>query len=413
MAATRVGGTSVDSSERPSRATADQRRRRGLRIVIALGVVSLLADVVYEGARSILGPFLATLGASATTVGLISGLGEFAGYGVRFFAGYAADRTRDYWGLTIAGYALTVISVPLLGVANSILLALALVIGERLGKAIRSPPKDTILSFATFELGRGYGFGLHEALDQTGAVLGPLLLAGVLAARNGDYKLAFLVLAIPGALAMTALLWTRRRLPNPRELEPTEATAEVGEPAAPAYRRYMAFTFLAVLGFAPFPLIGYHLVTRDVVSDAAVPLLFAFAMAVDAGVAVVAGRIYDRRGLWVLSIVPAATAAVLLSFTDTPLLVWIGVGMWGAVMGLQESTLRAAVGDMIHAHRRGMAYGVFNGLYGLALLAGATAMGVLYGISTSWLVAFVGFVELVATAALIRMLRAVGSVRST
>jgi MFS family permease len=378
----------------------------GLRVVVALGVVSLLADMVYEGARSILGPFLVTLGASAATVGLISGTGEFAGYGIRFFAGYATDRTRDYWGWTIAGYALTVISVPLLGVANSVVLALALVIGERLGKAVRSPAKDTILSFATSEMGRGYGFGIHEALDQIGAVLGPLLLAAILALREGDYRLAFLSLAIPGALTMVALLWTRRRLPHPHELEapPSHDSRSNADPAP--YRRYMAFTFLAVLGFAPFPLIGYHLVTQDVVADSTVPLLFALAMAVDAGAALLGGRIYDRRGLWVLAAVPAATAAVLLSFTTTPGLVWVGVAIWGGVMGLQESTLRAAVGDMIPGHRRGAAYGVFNGLYGFGLLGGSVAMGALYGISVGWLVAFVAVVELLAAVASIWMLRA-------
>jgi MFS family permease len=383
------------------------RRPSGLWVVVALGIVSLLADMVYEGARSILGPFLVTLGASAATVGLVSGIGEFAGYAARFFAGYATDRTREYWALTIAGYALTVISVPLIGLAGSVTLALALVVGERLGKAIRSPAKDTILSFATAEMGRGYGFGLHEALDQTGAVIGPLLLAAILALHEGDYRLAFLSLAIPGVLTMAVLLWTRRRIPDPRELEDVkEEDEDANATRSRPYRLYMGFTFLAVLGFAPFPLIGYHLVTQNVVADSTVPLLFALAMAVDAGVAVLAGRIYDRRGLWVVAIVPAATAAVLLAFTDTPTLVWIGVAIWGGVMGLQESTLRAAVGDMIPGHRRGTAYGIFNGLYGFALLAGSTAMGALYGLSVSWLAAFVASTELLAAGASAWMLRA-------
>jgi MFS family permease len=382
------------------------RRRSGLQVVVAMGIVSLLADIVYEGARSILGPFLATLGASAATVGLISGIGEFAGYGLRFFAGYAADRTRDYWALTIAGYVLTVVSVPLLGVAGSVELALALVIGERLGKAVRTPAKDTILSFATYEMGRGYGFGLHEALDQTGAVLGPLLLATILALHEGDYKLAFLSLAVPGALTLVMLAWTRRRFPKPEDLEPpAESLRHYDGDRSPAYRRYMVFTFVAVLGFAPFPLIGYHLAAQHVVSDSAVPLIFAFAMATDAAVAVFAGRLYDRRGLIVLAVVPVATAAVLLAFTRTPWLVWIGAGVWGGVMGLQESTLRAAVGDMIAGSKRGTAYGVFNALYGFALLAGGVAMGALYGASVSLLVAFVLAIELVASAACVWLIR--------
>jgi MFS family permease len=403
------GPASIERSDSTSAEAAERaaRRRSGLRAVVALGVVSLLADMVYEGARSILGPFLATLGAGAATVGLISGIGEFAGYGLRFFAGYAADRTRDYWALTIGGYALTVVSVPLLGVAGSVELALALVVGERLGKAVRTPAKDTLLSFASSEMGRGYGFGLHEALDQTGAVLGPLLLAAILALDQGDYELAFLSLAIPGALTLVALVWTRHRFPDPSALElHVPAREDVADGGSPAYRRYMIFTFLAVLGFAPFPLIGYHLVTRHVVSGSSVALIFAFAMAVDAVAALIAGRIYDRRGLTVLLAVPPATALVLVAFTQAPALVWVGAGVWGGVMGLQESTLRAAVADMIPGHKRGTAYGIFNALYGLALLVGAVAMGALYGRSLGLLVAFVVAVELLAVGASAWMIRA-------
>jgi MFS family permease len=383
------------------------RRRAGLRAVVALGIVSLLADMVYEGARSILGPFLLTLGASAGTVGVISGIGEFAGYGFRFFAGYAADRTKGYWALTIGGYALTIVSVPLLGLTTSVELALALVIGERLGKAVRTPAKDTVLSYATYEMGRGYGFGLHEALDQIGAVVGPLLLSAILAIHENDYKLAFLSLALPGALTMAMLLWTWRRIPEPHLLEPPVETREArAMPKLKAYRRYMLFTFLAVLGFVPFPLIGFHLAQQHVVSDATVPLIFALAMAVDAVVALLAGRIYDRRGLRLLIVVPFATVVVLLAFTNTPWVVWTGAAAWGGVMGLQESTLRAAVADMIPGPKRGMAYGIFNALYGVALLAGSAAMGALYGVSVGLLVGFVTAAELLAGGASFLMFRA-------
>jgi MFS family permease len=374
-----------------------------------MGIVSLFADMVYEGARSILGPFLVTLGASSAAVGLVSGLGEFAGYGLRVVAGYAADRTQRYWALTIAGYGLTVVSVPLLGFVGRVDLALALVVGERLGKAIRTPSRDTLLSHASHSIGRGWGFGLHEALDQTGAVIGPLLLAGVLALRQGDYRLAFLSLAIPGALAMGALAWARMRLPDARALEiSNKADDDAGDGATSAanrlvYRRYLMFTFLAVLGFAPFPLIAYHLVIEHVVGQATIPLMFAFAMGVDALVALVCGRAYDRRGLMTLVGVPFATALVLLAFTHTAPLAWAGAGVWGAVMGLQESTLRAAVGDLIAAPRRATAYGIFNGLYGLGFLVGATALGALYGQSIASVVLFVVAAEVLAVAAFARL----------
>src|SRR3954469_12273244 len=189
------------------------------RFVLALGVVSLLADMVYEGARSIIGPYLATLGASAAVVGIVAGAGEFIGYGLRVVTGYAVGRTGRYWTWTILGYALTVLSVPAIGTTGLIAPALVLYGTERLGKAVRSPAKDTLLSFASTGTGRGRAFGVHQTLDQTGALLGPLLLAAVLSWREGDYRLSFGVLLVPGVLAIAVLLWLRSRVPDPRDYE--------------------------------------------------------------------------------------------------------------------------------------------------------------------------------------------------
>lgn len=130
-------------------------QQEALRFILTLGLLSLVTDMVYEGARSILGPFLVTLGASAAAVGFISGVGEFVGYGLRVAAGYLADRTQRYWTFTIAGYLLTVVAVPLLGLVGRLDLAFALVIAERLGKAIRTPARDALLSHASHGIGRG------------------------------------------------------------------------------------------------------------------------------------------------------------------------------------------------------------------------------------------------------------------
>lgn len=384
-------------------------RQQALRFIVALGLLSLFADMVYEGARSILGPFLVTLGASAATVGFISGVGEFVGYGLRIVAGYWADRTHRYWALTITGYLLTIVAVPLLGLVGRLDLAFALVIAERLGKAIRTPSRDTLLSHASYGIGRGLGFGLHEALDQTGAVLSPLLLAAVLASKEGDYRFAFGILVVPGVLAVIALAWARLKVPDPARFEDSSSAESAEDPnhrAVPeSLRRYVVFAFLMSLGFAPFPLIAFHLTTTEVVSTAQIPLLFAAAMAVDAAIAVSVGRLYDRRGLVVLVVAPVATAAALLMFTRTTPLVWIGGLVWGAVLGIQESTLRAAVADLAHGARRATAYGIFNAAYGFALLAGGTAMGFLYQRSLLGLVAFVIACE-TAASFLLRRLRA-------
>ena len=408
--------SNADPAAVPTRA-APSARRRAIGFVVAVGIGSLLADVVYEGARSIVGPFLATLGASAAFVGFISGIGEFVGYGLRIVAGWISDRTRSYWLLTIGGYALNVAVVPLLGLVGNIELATALLLAERLGKAIRVPARDTLISYASRPIGSGFAFGLHEALDQVGAVVGPLLLAATLALRPGDYRTAFLLLAVPAVLTVVALVSARARFPDaalPDAGLPArghDAASELmgGAPPKPfgraAFARYAVFTLLALVGFAPYPLIAFHLTANGVVSSGQVPLLFAFAMAVDAGVALIAGRAYDRRGFAVLVAVPLGTAATLSLFTTSVPLVWLGAAVWGAVLGIHESTLRAAVADLVPPERRGIGYGVFNSLYGIALLISGGVLGLLYERSIGLVIAFVVVAEVLALAAFVVMLR--------
>ncbi len=271
------------------------------RFVLVFGTVSLLADVVYEGARSITGPLLASLGASAVVVGVVTGAGEAAALVLRLVSGPLADRTRRFWTFTIAGYALTVITVPLLGLAATLGVASVLVIAERVGKAIRSPAKDTLLSHATAVTGRGRGFAVHEALDQIGAVLGPLTVAAVLIASGGNYTPALLVLAAPGVAALALLAWLRARVPDPAAYEPpavaVPATTAAGAPASRngpggspteatrlprQFWIYAGFTAATTLGFTTFGVLSFHLVERGLLPAAGVPVLYAAAMGVDA-----------------------------------------------------------------------------------------------------------------------------------
>ena len=301
---------------------------------------------------------------------------------LRSVTGWLADRTGSYWGMAFLGYGLTVAAVPLLGWVGRVDLALALVVAERLGKAIRSPARDALLADAAEPLGRGWGFGIHEALDQIGAVLGPLLLAAILAARDADYRLAFTVLVVPGVLTVAALVMAQRWTPGvPERPQPRSAVDENSSRSGRA-RLYLLFVFLTAIGFAPFPLIAFHLRASGIFGDARIPLLFAMAMAVDAGAALVSGRLYDRSGLRVLMVAPLLSVAALAAFTETEPMVWVAMAAWGAVMGVQESTLRAAVGDLAASARRATAYGLFNTAYGIALLVGGLMLGVLYEWST-------------------------------
>lgn len=389
--------------------------------VLAFGVVSLLADMVYEGARSIIGPYLGTLGASATVVGVVAGAGEFIGFGLRVVSGYAVGRTQHYWAWTITGYALTVLSVPLIGVTGMIAPALLLYGTERLGKAVRSPAKDTLLSHASASTGRGSAFGVHQALDQTGAMLGPLLLAAVLAWRDGDYRLAFGVLAVPGVLVLAVLLWLRARVPDPAayehgaEVPASGGHASQARASSPAraslprrFWQYAAAVAVLSCGVAPFPLLAYHAQTTGLLSDALVPVLFAVAMAVDGLSGLLVGRIYDRRGPRVLLAVPVAAAVAAIAFGSTVALVWVGVAIWGVVNGVLDSSIKAVVTELVPSQSRSVAFGWLALVRGLGLLAAGGILGATYSYDPALAVAVVlaaNALALIILAGVLRMFR--------
>ena len=383
--------------------------------ILAFGIVSLLADMVYEGARSIIGPYLGTLGASATVVGLVAGAGEFIGYGLRVLSGLAVRRTQHYWAWTITGYALTVLSVPLIGTTGLIAPALLLYGTERLGKAVRSPAKDTLLSHASTRTGRGSAFGVHQALDQTGAMLGPLLLAAVLAWSEGDYRLAFGVLAVPGVLVLGVLAWLRTRVPDPAVYEhdagaaaPARGPDARGMARAHLPARFWQYTAaVAVLscGVAPFPLIAFHAQGTGLLGDALVPVVFAVAMAVDGLSGFVVGRLYDRRGPLVLLAVPVAAAVAAISFGGSVALVWAGAAVWGIVNGVLDSTVKAVVTELVPSHSRAVAFGWLALVRGLGLLAAGGILGAAYAASPGVVVAVILAANAVAFVGLALVLR--------
>ncbi|WP_199561878.1 MFS transporter [Micromonospora deserti] len=386
--------------------------------MVWFGVVAMLADVVYEGARSITGPLLAHLGASALVVGVVTGVGEASALVLRLVSGPLADRTGRFWAWAIAGYALTVVSVPLLGLASVLWVAGALIIAERVGKAIRQPAKDTLLSQAAAVTGRGRGFGVHEALDQAGALVGPLAVAAVLAGTGGDYGPALLMLAVPGALALALVVWLRIRVPRPERYEqggtatPARRTPPRRRDAGEVTRLpgtfwlYAAFAGLTMTGFATFGVLSFHLVTGGLLPASAVPVLYAAAMVVDAAAAVLTGWAYDRRGVVVLVVLPVAAAAVpALAFSATVGVAVAGVLVWGAVLGVQESTVKATVADLVGPGRRATAFGVFGAVVGVAAAAGGALAGGLYDVSVPLLVAVTAALQVVALGVLVVILR--------
>jgi len=358
-----------------------------IKFVLLLGLVSLLADMTYEGARSVTGPFLQVLGANGTTVGIVAGFGELLGYGFRLVSGYWADKTGRYWTFTMAGYALNLLSVPLLALAGWWQIAALLIIAERMGKAIRTPARDAMLSYATHQTGRGWGFGLHEAMDQIGAVTGPLFVAAALFLDNG-YRASFALLLIPALLALGVLTLSRYIYPRPRDFEIDEGRIE-GKGLPRRFWLYVAAVGLVAAGYVDFPIIAFHFQRESVVSPVTIPLLYALAMGTDAVAALAFGRLFDRFGISVLVVAVASSAFVApLVFWGSFGLIVVGTALWGIGMGAQESIMRAVVADMVPVDKRAGAYGVFNMGYGVLWFGGSALIGVLYDVSLPALISF-------------------------
>jgi len=387
--------------------------------ITAFGLVSLAADMVYEGARSIAGPLLAGLGATALAVGLVTGAGEAIALVFRLLFGPLADRTRRYWTLTIAGYTMTAVCVPLLALAPfagsaGLALAALLILAERAGKAVRSPAKSALLSYAAGAVGRGRGMAVHKLLDQLGAVAGPLLVAAAVGATAAIWP-AMALLALPGAAAVCLLLWLRRRVPDMAVYEPASMAEPAVDSTAPAAgrsrlsRAYYLFAAAAgatTAGLVTFGVIAFHLIEAGLLPVAGVPLVYAGAMLAEAAAAVATGWVYDRRGARVLLVLPVLVALVPgLAFAPGLAAVLAGVLVWGTATGIQDSTVKALVADLVPAERRATAYGIFGAIQGGAALAGGVLAGGLYG-HTPVLVAVVCGLQLAALVLLAAALRA-------
>lgn len=373
-------------------------KRKAIAFIVLIGCVSLFADMTYEGARSIAGPFLGTLGASAVVVSVVAGLGEFLGYGVRYVSGRLADRGGRYWAIMLAGYALNLLSVPLLALAGNWPVAMLLLIAERVGRAIRAPIRNAMLSHAASRTGAGWGFGLHTALDQTGGMAGPLLVAGLLLLGAG-YHRSFAALLLP-ALASLALLAAARLLyPDPRRL--ALRTIRAGDVTAKEFgARFRIYTLAASLagaGFVDFALVAFHLTRAGVVVPAWIPVLYAIAMAAEGAAALALGWLADRIGP---DVAPCSTALAALA---APLLFLGGFGtavagamLWGMGTAIQDTVLQALLSHHMPQDRRATAFGLFDAVRGTAWLAGSIVLGLLYAVSIPALVAVALLLQLLA-----------------
>jgi predicted MFS family arabinose efflux permease len=358
------------------------------RFVLIIGIVNLFADMAYEGGRSITGPFLGSLGASATVVGLVAGFGELLGYSLRSVSGYFADKTHRYWFVIFLGYLVNVLAVPALALAGNWPLAAVLIIAERTGRAIRKPAVDTMISYAGKSIGRGWVFGLNEGLDQAGAAISPLIVAFVLYMKGG-YRSAFAVLLVPALLCLATLVVARLSHPRPDEMEKEPADFSEAKGFPKAFWIYVGAGALIAAGFADFSLIAFHFQRTATVPQMDIPLFYALAMGAGALSNLLFGRLFDRIGF------PIVFIAFLVGATFAPLvflgqfwLALIGMALWGIGMGAQNSLLKAILTGLMPVTKRSTGFGLFYTGYGIAWFLGSAAMGFLYDISIPGLVVF-------------------------
>ena len=384
--------------------------------IILFGIVSLFSDMTHEGASSIRGAYLSLLGASAATIGFISGLGELIGYSMRYVFGKLTDKSKQYWPMTIAGYVLDIIAVPALALVgeHGWIAACVLLVIQRMGKAIKKPAKDTIMSFAASQEGVGKSFGIQEVLDQIGAFIGPVLLYLVMLFKTEGttfeiYSTCFAVLAIPGAITLILLIVTRCKFPNPEHFEP-EPKEYIPFKMKKEFILYIAGISLFAFGFIDYSIIIMHVSrtyshlasglseTSALVLTGSLPLLYAGAMLVDAVAALFFGMMYDKNGVKALvwsTVISAPFAVFVFAFDSVPMLL-IGVALWGVGMGAQESILKAAVTSMVQKASRATGYGVFECSFGAFWFLGSWLMGVLYDVSIPAMIAVSVIAQLAA-----------------
>ena len=385
----------------------ESRKKRvsgALAFIFLMGIVSLFSDMTHEGGRSILGEYLNLTGASAAAIGFVSGLGELLGYGLRILSGRIADRTKKYWTLVVFGYVIQVLAIPALALVpeNGWMLACAFVIIERVGKAIKKPAKNTLVSFASSEIGQGKGFAYQEFLDQLGAFLGPVILFVISWIKGTEelmstYRLCFLALGVPALITIALVLFSMYKYPHPEMFE-KEAAAEEKFEFRKSFLFYMAAISLFAFGFADFTLITLHAARSGFFPEHTLSLLYALAMAVDAFAALFFGWLFDRIGLKALMISTLLSScfAGLVFLSDTPVMMLCGIVIWGIGMGAQESIMKAAVSRIIPRHMRSTGFGIFETGFGIFWFLGSWCMGALYDYNLTLLVVISMVVQLAA-----------------
>ncbi len=382
--------------------------------ILLMGLIALFSDMTHEGARSILGVYLGMTGASAAAIGFVSGLGEFVGYALRLVTGVITDRTKKYWLLTILGYAVDVLAIPALALVpeNGWVFACGLVVLERIGKAIKKPAKNTLISFAASQAGAGKGFAIQEFVDQIGAFLGPVMLFLVLLFKGNmntfaAYQLCFFVLGIPAMITIALLFFAKRKFPHPEHFEKPSLSADPYR-ATSVFWIYLAGIACLAFGFIDFPLITLHVSRQGIIGNETLPLLYAGAMVVDAFAALGFGILFDRisiKALVISSLLSAGSSVLIFGFGQ----LWViltGIVLWGVGMGAQETILKSVVNVVVPKAKRSSGFGFFETVFGTAWFLGSLVTGLLYDAHRPWMIAVSTVAQLLSIPLFIRIIPA-------
>jgi MFS family permease len=371
--------------------------------IFLMGIVSLFSDMTHESARSLYGIYLSLAGASAAVIGFVTGLGEFVGYSLRFVSGVIADKKKNYWTMAIIGYIINMVAIPALAFVpqNGWILACIFIVMERVGKGLRNPAKNTLISFASSEVGAGKSFAFAEFMDQIGAFLGPLILFVILLIKNDNsfstYSFCFGILIVPAILTITILLISKKKYPNPENFE-NKLTNTVLKKSNKSFLMYLTAISLLGLGFIDYPLISMHIFKLNIVPENIIPLIYSGAMLIDAFAALIFGNLFDKIGLKSLvfsSIITSVFSVFIFSINTLPSMIF-GILLWGISIGAQESIFKSAVAIISPYEKRSTAFGIFESVFGLFWFLGSWLMGVLYDISILYLVIFSVIIQLMA-----------------
>ncbi len=373
----------------------DISRNNPLRFIVLLGIVSLFADMTYEGARSINGQYLSYFGASATVVGFVAGFGELIGYTLRIISGYFTDKTKQYWTIIFSGYVINLLAVPALAFTGNWELASMLMVIERAGKAIRVPARDALIAKASKEIGSGTGFAIHEALDQIGAFLSPLLISASIFCK-GSYKTSYLLLLIPALIALAVLYFIFKNFKNNSSLKVKLVSVQTKGFSKNFWLYVIAMSFIA-LGYADFPIIAYHIKKHILFSEGWIPALYSLAMIVDAIAALILGKLFDRIGLKILifTVVLSSLFSPLIFLGNQNMIIF-GVVLWGIGMGALESIVKSEISSIVSESKMATAFGTFNFFFGIFWFLGSATIGILYDISINYLVMFSLLAQLIS-----------------